>query len=458
MTKPALLWFRRDLRIDDHPALLAAAVDGRPVLGVFVLDPVLLGSSGHPRVRFMHACLAALDESLGGRLLVLRGDPSTLIPRLAAQVGAAEVHISADYMPYGRRRDAAVQAALGDVELVRTGSPYAVAPGRVRKADGTGYAVYTPFLRAWSEHGYRGPAGSGAAVSWVDGANVEMPQRISLTDLAVRVAGHWPAAGEAAAKAGWKQFRDNGLAGYQLDRDRPDHEGTSRLSPYLKWGCIHPRTLLADLKQRSSAGAVTFRQELAWREFYADLVFQHPGSVRRSINPQVDELEWDSGAAADQHFAAWQEGRTGYPYIDAAMRQLLTEGWMHNRARMGVASFLIKDLHLPWQRGAAHFMDHLIDGDVASNSHGWQWAAGAGPQAAPFFRVFQPVTQGHRHDPAGDYVRRYVPELAGIPGAAVHTPWDLPTGPPNNYPPPIIDHATERVEALRRWGQRRKDG
>ncbi len=455
MTDTSLLWFRRDLRLDDHAALLAAAQGGRQVLGIFVLDPKLLARSGAPRIRFLHSCLQALDQSMGGRLLVVSGDPATVIPAVARQVGATEVHISADYMPYGRRRDQAVTEALGDLPLVRTGSPYAIAPGRVVKPDGTPYAVFTPFFRKWSEHGYRGPAGPGAEVSLVDGAGLELAQQLSVAELETGEAGpELPGGGEALATSAWNDFRDGPLTDYKIDRDRPDKAGTSRLSPYLKYGCIHPRTLLADLKNRSSIGAVTFRQELAWRDFYADIVFHQPRSAWHSLDPVVDQIEWDTGATADAHFAAWQQGRTGYPYIDAALRQLLAEGWMHNRARMGVASFLIKDLHLPWQRGARHFMDHLVDGDLSSNNHGWQWAAGAGPQAAPFFRVFQPVTQGQRHDPNGDYVRTYVPELRGVNGAAVHTPWELAGGPPDGYPDRIVDHSTERTEALRRWAQR----
>jgi deoxyribodipyrimidine photo-lyase len=451
----AILWFRRDLRLDDHPALLAAASGGRRVLGLFVLDPKLLAGSGAPRIGFLYSCLRALSASMSGRLLVVHGDPATVVPSVARTVSATEVHISADYMPYGRRRDARVARALDEIPLVATGSPYAVAPGRVLKGDGSPYAVFTPFFRGWSDHGYRGPAGTGATVDFVSGPELEVPDRVSVRDLVVDgELPDLPDGGEAAALAAWHAFRDEPLAQYKTDRDRPDTPGTSRLSAYLKYGCIHPRTLLADLKGRSSSGAMTFRQELAWREFYADLVFHQPGSAWWSINPAVDKLEWDTGKTADEHFAAWQHGRTGFPYIDAAMRQLLAEGWMHNRARMGVASFLIKDLHLPWQRGARHFLDHLVDGDLSSNNHGWQWAAGAGPQAAPFFRIFHPVTQGQRHDPDGEYVRKYVPELRGVAGAAVHTPWELPDGVPNGYVEPIVDHSTERLEALHRWGRR----
>ena len=214
-----------------------------------------------------------------------------------------------------------------------------------------------------------------------------------------------PEAGEAAAHRRWQEFLEAAVNGYDGDRDRPDHAGTSRMSPYLKWGCIHPRTLLADLASLKSSGAASYRRELAWREFYADVVHHLPKSLWTSVDPVIDAMSWDDGTEADERFVAWQQGRTGYPYIDAGMRQLLAEGWMHNRVRMGVASFLIKDLHLPWQWGAKHFMEHLVDGDYASNNHGWQWVAGSGPQASPFFRIFNPLAQGEKFDPQGDYVR-----------------------------------------------------
>lgn len=460
-----ILWFRRDLRIDDHPALLAAA-DSHDVVGLFVLDPKLLADAGAVRTQFLLGCLAELNTSMRGNLLVVAGDPVELVPAIAHAADADEVHISADYMPYGRRRDAAVEKALAvkKIALRETGSPYAVAPGRVRKNDGSNYAVFTPYFRGWSEHGYRGPAGAGDKVRWSDPADLNISDRLNLSDLLqhriipktsrVDLDIQLPVPGEQAALRLWADFLDGPIVAYDDDRNRPDHDGTSKLSPYLKWGCVHPRTLLADIKKQASKGALSYRRELAWRDFYADLAFHRPKSLKWSINPIIDQLDWDAGAEADTHFKAWQEGRTGFPYIDAAMRQLLTQGWMHNRLRMSVASFLIKDLHQTWQRGAAHFMEYLVDGDIASNNHGWQWVAGGGPQASPFFRVFHPITQGQKFDPHGDYVRRYVPELAGVSGAAVHTPWELPQGPPGGYPLPIVDHKLEREETLRRWAQR----
>jgi deoxyribodipyrimidine photo-lyase len=258
-----------------------------------------------------------------------------------------------------------------------------------------------------------------------------------------------PEPGEAAARRAARRFVERALGGYADARDRPDLDATSRLSPYLKWGCIHPRQLLARLGR--SAAHDAFRTELCWREFYADVLWHRPDTVRRAFLPAMRRMEVDTGSATDAAFRAWAGGRTGYPIVDAGMRQLAAEGWMHNRVRMIVASFLVKDLHLDWTRGARFFMEHLVDGDLASNHHGWQWVAGTGTDAAPYFRVFNPVSQGRRYDPGGDYVRRWVPELRGVAGRAVHEPWALAGGPPDGYPPRLVDHADERAEALRRY-------
>jgi deoxyribodipyrimidine photo-lyase len=228
-------------------------------------------------------------------------------------------------------------------------------------------------------------------------------------------------------------------------RNRPDVAGTSAMSHHLKWGEIHPRSLLADLGPDDEV----FRKELAWREFYADVLAQAPASARTSLDARFDDaMRWHTGPTADEHFEAWRLGRTGYPLVDAGMRQLRAEGWMHNRVRMVVASFLVKDLHLPWQRGAAEFMRWLRDADLASNSHGWQWTAGCGTDASPFYRVFNPVLQGLKFDPDGDYVRRYVPELRHLAGPAVHEPWRVIDGLAHGYPEPMVDHAAERQVAL----------
>ena len=439
------MWFRRDLRLGDNPALLAALEaaradgDGR-VVPLFVVDPVLWDAAGPVRQAYLVASLDSLGASLGRHLLIRHGDPVTVVPEVVRAAGASSVHIAADFGPYGRARDAAVEAAL-DVPMVRTGSPYAVAPGRVTKEDGTPYRVYTPFWRAWMRHGWRAPAPlpPSDAEWWEPMDCMGRPPAPDLGGLVL------PPAGEQAALAAWQAYRDAGLADYADLRNRADLAGTSAMSHHLKWGEIHPRTMLADLAHRDEV----FGKELAWREFYADVLAQNPSSARASLDPRFDEaMRWTDGATARMLLAAWSEGRTGYPFVDAGMRQLRAEGWMHNRVRMVVASFLVKDLHLPWQLGAAEFMRWLRDGDLASNAHGWQWTAGCGTDASPFYRVFNPVLQGLKFDPDGDYVRRYVPELRHLPGKAVHEPWKGMDGYLHGYPEPIVDHAVERDVAL----------
>ena len=438
----AVLWFRRDLRLGDHPALLAAAQDG-PVVALFVLDDALRRPSGVPRVAFLYRTLRALDEQLrehGGGLTVRRGRPENVVPAVARECGASSVHVSADFAPYGAARDERVAEALGPFPLVRAGSPYAVAPGRVTKDDGTPFKVYSAFYRAWADHGWRAPAESGPdGVTWevLDGTGIPDDPRLPA---GLRL----PEAGEAAALAAWHRFRRRHLPGYERERDRPDLDRTSRMSPYLKFGSIHPRTILAGLGSGDSA----YRREIAWREFYAAVLHFWPDSAREYFQPAMAAMPYATGQAAGEAFTAWAAGRTGYPIVDAGMRQLLAEGWMHNRVRMIVASFLVKDLHIEWTRGARHFMRHLVDADLASNQHGWQWTAGTGTDAAPYFRIFNPVTQGTKFDPDGTYIRRWVPELDGLRGREVHEPWRRAEGLPAGYPERIVDHSRERSASL----------
>ena len=449
---PSVLWFRRDLRLHDHPALLAAVedADGTDTVALFVVDPGLWDPAGPVRRAWLSASLAALDRQLHGRLVVRAGDPREVVPAVAEALQADRVHVSADYAPYGVRRDHHVEKALEarGRALVRTGSSYAVSPGRVRKTDGTPYRVYTPFWRAWSAHGWRAPAPEpGAAPGWRRDAQGPLSSA-GIPPAPVPDGMSLPEAGENAALRVWEAFRDGALPAYGDQRDRPAVAGTSRLSAHLRWGEIHPRTLLAELDD--SPGHTVFRKELAWREFYADVLYHQPASAREWLDPRFADMEYDDGPDADARFEAWCSGRTGYPFVDAGMRQLLAEGWMHNRVRMVAASFLVKDLHLPWQRGARWFLHHLRDGDVASNQHGWQWVAGCGTDAAPYFRIFNPITQGLRFDPSGDYVRRHVAELRDLRGAAAHEPWKHPLL-AGGYVAPLVDHAIERDEALRRY-------
>ncbi|MCW2541014.1 MAG: deoxyribodipyrimidine photolyase [Frankiales bacterium] len=440
----AVMWFRRDLRLADNPALVSAA-RADDVVGVFVLDPALLRPSGVARRAVLYRTLRALNRQLDGRLVVRHGQPSNVLPKLCRDTGASEVFCAADFGPYGADRDELVADALQTgrtpVELHRIGSSYAVEPGTIVNGSSQPYQVYSAFYRSWHEHGWDQPHRA-PTVNWrnVDGDDIPADPRLP-AELVL------PEVGEQAAHRAWKAFAGKGNCGldaYADQRDRPDLDRTSRMSVHLKWGTIHPRSLLAEL----SAQHETYRKELAWREFYADVLFHRPDSAREYYRPDLKRLHYVTGATAAQRLRAWQEGQTGYPIVDAGMRQLRTEGWMHNRVRMIVASFLIKDLRLEWTDGARHFMNHLIDGDLASNNHGWQWVAGSGTDAAPYFRIFNPTLQGKKFDPDGDYVRRWVPELAGLSRKSVHEPWRDPNGAPADYPAPIVDHDVERKATL----------
>ena len=454
----AVLWLRRDLRRGDLPALGAAAAAGDgSVAPLFVLDPRLLDSAGRVRRAWLGRSLTALVESYDEALHVRIGDPAVEVPAFAQEVGATSVHVTRETTPFGVARDRRVGAALtaAGIELVATGTPYAVGPGLVTKPDGDPYRVFTPFMRAWRDHGWPLPAQEPEGVEFVRVAAAQARSRDSaLSDLdTVGADADLPEAGEDAALRRWREWRaDGGLTAYATDRNRPDRDGTSRMSPHLKIGSVHPRTLLADVTQEEGKGAWIFVNELAWREFYADVLWHHPRSAWRDLRPALEGLAYDEPG---EQVAAWREGRTGYPIVDAGMRQLLATGWMHNRVRMIVASFLTKDLHIWWPVGARHFMDHLVDGDLASNSHGWQWVSGTGTDAAPYFRVFNPVLQGVKFDPRGDYVRRWVPELAHLAGKAAHEPWTVLDGYAQGYVERIVDHAEERKEALRRLGELR---
>ncbi|MFV0533951.1 MAG: cryptochrome/photolyase family protein [Cumulibacter sp.] len=446
----AVMWFRRDLRLGDNPALLAACAAADRVLPVFVLDPAFGGRSS-ARLNRLRDSLAALWAQTDGALVVRSGEPAAVIGEIADEVAADEVHVTGETTPYGRSRDALVQRALAAAgrRLVVTGTPYAVAPGRVHTSGGTPYRVFTPYRAAWAANGWPAPADE-VDPRWRRGVAGEEVVR-----------GASAGVGENAALERWWTFLRMDLPDYGEHRDRPDLDVTSGMSVPLKYGEIHPRTMLADLaREKDTAGSAAgktdsirrYVTELAWREFYADVLWHSPESAWGDWRADFARMRYDDDEEAIQ---AWRDGRTGFPLVDAGMRQLREQGWMHNRVRMVTASFLVKDLHMWWPVGARHFMDHLQDGDLASNSHGWQWVAGTGTDAAPYYRIFNPIRQGLRFDPEGDYVRRWLPELRHLRGAAAHEPWRHEDGYAGGYSPRMIDHAQERRESLLRLDELR---
>jgi len=445
--KVAIIWFRRDLRINDHPALLAAVESSEQVIPLFILDKTQIKEAGAKLLAYMAQSLRSLDESLGNNLHIIEGDQVEVLTALIKKYDVQEVHISAEYERYGAERDAKVEAA--GIKLVRTGSPYAVTPGRVVKpSDATPYKVYTPFYRAWRTHGWRAPAKTPKSMKFVQPTS----EYRNFPDFPLPKGVEIIKAGEAAALSRFKEFTKKGLDTYDENRNFAAIDGTSKMSSYLKFGEIHPRTLLENLGE--SKAHDTFRKEIAWREFYADVLFNNPMTDREYYAPRFADMRYDEPGA---QFKAWCEGKTGYPFVDAAMRQLIQEGWMHNRTRMVVASFLVKDLHLEWQLGERFFADHLVDYDVASNAHGWQWTAGTGTDASPYYRVFNPIEQGKRFDENGDYIRKYVPELAHLSAAEIHEPWLYLDGYSKGYPERLVDHAIERLESLERLKEIKAD-
>ena len=447
---PSVMWFRRDLRLFDNPALNAAidsaANDGDSnVVALFNIDPKVFDDAGDPLKAYQDASLKSLDESLNNNLLIRHGDPKKVIVEVAKAAQAKTVHISEDFEPYGRKRDFEVEKELekNGIKLIRTGSPYAVAPFRVKKDDGTPYRVFTPFYKSWVIHGWRKPAPKfKKEPNWIKPLKNEGRPKVK-SEIEI------PKAGEQNALDLFTKFLKNGIKGYDQNRNRPDLEGTSKLSIPLRFGEIHPRTILAELND--SKDHDTYRKEICWREFYAEVLATAPESETQSLDQKWELMGWDLEKDYKQKLKIWQEGKTGFPLVDAGMRQLKESGWMHNRVRMVVASFLVKDLHIHWRHGANWFMKHLLDGDIASNSHGWQWTAGCGTDASPYYRIFNPMMQAEKFDPNAEYVRKWIPELRHLKGINAHTPWDQVDGYKNGYPERMVDHQVERDETLRRY-------
>ncbi len=461
----AIVWFRRNLRLDDNLALDAALRAHDGVVPVFVLDDHYLTEDfSPPRLRFLARSLEELESDLsakGSRLLIRKGPAGEALASLARETGADAVYTHSDHEPHGaeilRESQTALSAQgtrlrlLHDLHLVPAGSLLTEA--------GKPFTVYTPFSRRWREADKADPVPAPPRVatpSAVLAPGFPSIPRSRPRGFRFEGAPANPPGGPREGRRLWDAFRASALSRYAEARDLPGIAGTSRLSPHLRFGTVGVRRLLADAretwKQADAAGRRSidvFVGELAWREFYASILAAFPRVLTESFRTEFEAFPWVSGDEAEERFAAWSEGRTGYPIVDAGMRQLAHEGWMHNRVRMVVASFLTKHLLVHWRRGEALFRARLADGDPASNNGGWQWSAGCGTDAQPFFRIFNPVLQGERFDPDGAYVKRWVTEIAEWKSAGrdLHAPWRASTPPPG-YPAPIVDHAAARAKAL----------
>ncbi|MDB5370435.1 MAG: deoxyribodipyrimidine photolyase [Roseomonas sp.] len=463
---PAILWFRNDLRLTDNSALHAVAHG--PVLPVYVLDDAAAGrwAVGGAARWWLHYSLAALAASLrqrGADLLLLAGKAEALIPALAAKLGAAEVHAGGLAAPWARARDAAIGDALAkDGRALCLHTSMLTDPERLRTGQGKPYSVYTPFAKAVMRLGDPMPAIAAPdrlrfAPAPANGLALDalgLLPRPPVPDWAGGFADFWQP-GEAGAQARLEEFIGDALAEYPIGRNRPGEDGSSRLSPHLHWGEISPRQVWRAVRasQAPATAKDTYLKEIIWREFTHSTLWHRPDLPDRPLHPEYAHFPYQRNAGAQR---AWQQGLTGYPIVDAGMRQLWRLGWMHNRVRMIVASVFIKHLLQPWQDGEAWFWDTLVDADLANNSFNWQWVAGCGADASPFFRIFNPILQGEKFDPEGEYVRHFVPELAALPAKWLHRPWEAPANIlraagvtlGGNYPLPVIDHATGRARAL----------
>ncbi len=478
-SRVAVHWFRRDLRLADNTALAAAAREFDAVLPVFILDPRLLEAAdiGAPRVAFLLDSLHALRgrlEKQGARLVVRPGDPRRILPDLVRRSGAGAVFVNRDYSPYGRRRDHAVKVALREkgVAWREHADLVLVEPWGCVKDDETPYTVFTPYARRWRVIEKCPPVrrprlaqGSASPIRRI--AEGRIP---TLSDLGLTLSAGILSGGEDRAAHRLRRLVRRRLGRYRSDRDSPAIEGTSCLSADLKHGTVSPRQVyaavsgflgpdLVDLDPARPAKVLTradqsrlreagtFVTELCWRDFYQSVLFHFPHVLRGAFRARFDEIVWPE--TRPEIIEAWTEGRTGFPFIDAGMRQLARTGWMHNRLRMVTASFLTKILLVDWRVGEKVFMQRLVDGDVASNNGGWQWSASTGTDATPYFRIFNPVLQSRKFDARGDFIRRWVPELADVEAPLIHEPSRDPfTMRRTGYPPPCVDYAERRIEAL----------
>ena len=460
-----LFWFRRDLRDEDNAGLHYALASSRQVHCAFVFDREILDalpSRADRRVEFIRESVGELRASLrarGGDLIVLHGRAREEIPTLAAKLGVAALFANEDYEPAAIARDAAVDGALACAgrrfHLAKDQAVFA--KDEILTRAGGPYTVFSPYKRAWlakvddfylkaypvAKHALRlAKPQLATALPTLAGLGFEP------TDLA-----QLPVpAGMQGARRLFADFQAR-MPGYASARDFPAVKGVSCLSVHNRFGTISVRELARAARKAGGEGPATWLSELIWRDFYFQVLWHHPHAATGAFRREYDAIRWPG---TDGHFAAWSEARTGFPIVDAAMRQIASTGWMHNRLRMIVASFLVKDLLLDWRRGEKHFADHLLDFDLAANNGGWQWAASTGCDAQPYFRIFNPVSQSERFDPQGRFIRRYVPELASVPDRFVHAPWTMPPREQQacgcvvgrDYPAPIVDHAAQRARAL----------
>lgn len=458
--KTILVWYRNDLRIHDHPALATAAVDADHVVPVFIFDKKLLSgtTAGSNRNRFLLECLEDLKASLmklGANLVIREGSAAEVLADLVAETNADAVYYSADYTPYAIKRDKAVQAALGDVTFRSFSGRLAVgALDKLRTKLGKPHKVFTPFWKNWQQVERRPVAEVPASLSLPSGISVGSLPTLSDITKSADLSPHVVPGGETAGRARLTSFLDHGIAGYAEASNDMAADKTSRLSPYLHFGCLSVREIETLLP--SSQGAAAWHRQLAWREFYHYVVYNFP-QIDQEFQERYRKLTWGHDKTLLQ---AWQDGNTGYPVVDAAMRQLKQEGWMHNRARLIVGSFLTKDLWLDWRLGEAHFMNMLLDGDTANNNGNWQWIASVGVDPAPVFRrLYNPSSQQVNYDPTGAYVKRYVPELANVPDKYLAEPWTMPDDLQkevgcsigSDYPAPVVDHKQARLAALEHY-------
>jgi deoxyribodipyrimidine photo-lyase len=470
MTQPApvIYWFRQDLRLQDLPALQTAVATGRPLVTCYIIDDKSPGewAPGGASRWWLHHSLESLGRDLeqrGGRLLVRRGDPATELAALAEETGASDVYCSEAYEPWARALESRVDTSLGavHVQLHCLAGSLLYDPRTLRNGSGMPFKVFTPFWRHCLRHPVATPDTTSLAPDAFAAINAESlsAREWQLLPQSPNWAEGWQhywSPGEAGARASLAQFLHRGLKGYGEARDFPAINACSRLSAHIHWGELSPRQALADVAMSASIDDTDrqkFTAQIGWREFNHHLLFHFPHIEDRPFKPGFENMPWQG---RDDHFTAWKLGQTGYPIVDAGMRELWQTGYMHNRVRMVCASFLTKHLLIPWQWGARWFWDTLVDADLANNSGGWQWVAGSGADASPYFRVFNPVLQGQKFDAKGDYVRRWVPELAQLTGKLLHSPWEATPAQleaasvalDQTYPLPIVDHKTARRAAL----------